>query len=56
MDIAEQAADKVVGWAAGSLVKHYLDLPPISGGGRELRDRKAPCRVEDVRLGPSAAE
>ena len=33
MDIAEQAAEKVVGWAAGSLIKHYLDLAWI---GREL--------------------
>ncbi len=35
MDIAEQAAEKVVGWAAGSLVKHYLDLAWI---GREFGD------------------
>ena len=33
MHIAEQAAEKVVGWAAGSLVKHYLDLAWI---GREF--------------------
>lgn len=33
MDIAEQAAEKAVGWAAGSLVKHYLDLAWI---GREF--------------------
>jgi hypothetical protein len=33
MRIAEQAAEKVVGWAAGSLVKHYLDLAWI---GREF--------------------
>ncbi len=33
MDIAEQAAEKVVGWAAGSLIKHYLDLAWI---GREF--------------------
>jgi hypothetical protein len=35
MDIAEQAAEKVVGWAAGSLIKHYLDLAWI---GREFGD------------------
>ena len=33
MDIVEQAAEKVVGWAAGSLIKHYLDLAWI---GREF--------------------
>jgi hypothetical protein len=35
MDIAEQAAEKVVGWAAGSLVKHYLDLAWIGRGFTE---------------------
>jgi hypothetical protein len=36
MDIVEQAAEKVVGWAAGSLIKHYLDLAWI---GREFGER-----------------
>ena len=31
-------------------------VPPIAGGRGELRDRKALHRVEDVRLGPGAAE
>lgn len=35
MDIVEQAAEKVVGWAASSLTKHYLDLAWI---GRELSE------------------
>ena len=36
MHIAEQAAEKIVGWAASSLVKHYIDLAWI---GREFGDR-----------------
>ena len=35
MDIVEQAAEKVVGWAAGSLIKHYLDLAWIGRGNSE---------------------
>lgn len=45
MDIAEQAAEKVVGWAANSLVKHYLDLAWI---GREFGAQIAPGDFRDL--------
>ncbi|MEJ7892929.1 MAG: nucleotidyl transferase AbiEii/AbiGii toxin family protein [Solirubrobacteraceae bacterium] len=35
IDIAEHAAEKIVGWAAASLMRHYLDLAWI---GREYGD------------------
>ncbi len=43
MDIAEQAAEKIVGWAASSLVKHYIDLAWI---GREFG---ATLKTDDFR-------
>jgi hypothetical protein len=50
MNLEEQAAEKIVGWAASSLVKHFVDLAWIGREHHDSLDAQALRRVVQKKL------